>query len=94
MPTPLCAVRLAGGADVFEGRVEVFHPTLGWGTVCDDVFADSAIAAQVRQGGLVIVLCGVVCITRFITGRPAFPHTLFPLAHAESACCTVQWALP
>ncbi len=33
-----CKIRLAGTSDASRGRVEIYHPSYGWGTVCDDDF--------------------------------------------------------
>ena len=39
-PVPICHsvtnVRLVGSGYRYKGRVEIYHPTYGWGTVCDD----------------------------------------------------------
>ncbi|CAB4024182.1 deleted in malignant brain tumors 1, partial [Paramuricea clavata] len=39
-PTPpRCSsygIRLVGTSDTNRGRVEIYHPSYGWGTVCDD----------------------------------------------------------
>ena len=31
-------IRLVGTSDASRGRVEIHHPSYGWGTVCDDYF--------------------------------------------------------
>lgn len=55
------AVRLVGGPNNLEGRLEVQLGPLGWwGTVCDDRFASNSNAAQVvcrmlgKSGGVVV----------------------------------------
>ena len=43
-------IRLADGANQYEGRVEVCHNNV-WGTVCDDVFGRQDSAVVCRQLG-------------------------------------------
>jgi deleted-in-malignant-brain-tumors protein 1 len=31
-------IRLVNTSDASRGRVEIHHPTYGWGTLCDDAF--------------------------------------------------------
>ena len=33
-----CKIRLAGTSDASRGRVEIYHPSYDWGTLCDDTF--------------------------------------------------------
>ncbi len=44
-------VRLGGGVDASQGRVEVCFNNI-WGTVCDDSWDDNAAAVVCRQLGL------------------------------------------
>ena len=44
-------VRLVNAANNNTGRVEIFHPSFGWGTVCDDDWDDSDSAVVCRQLG-------------------------------------------
>ena len=44
-------VRLVNAANNKTGRVEIFHPSFGWGTVCDDDWDDSDSAVVCRQLG-------------------------------------------
>ncbi|XP_041467340.1 deleted in malignant brain tumors 1 protein-like [Lytechinus variegatus] len=44
-------IRLVGGANAFEGRVEIKHNGV-WGTVCDDSFYDSDAEVVCRSLGL------------------------------------------
>ena len=46
---PQLAVRLVGGEEALEGRLEVYHDGR-WGTVCDDQFND--VAATVACNSL------------------------------------------
>ena len=44
-------VRLVNAANNNTGRVEIFNPSFGWGTVCDDYWDNSASAVVCRQLG-------------------------------------------
>ena len=44
-------IRLVNTTNNKTGRVEVFHPSFGWGTVCDDGWDDSDSAVVCRQLG-------------------------------------------
>ncbi|XP_070560707.1 scavenger receptor cysteine-rich domain-containing protein DMBT1-like isoform X2 [Ptychodera flava] len=44
------AIRLVGGSNQYEGRVEVFYANQ-WGTVCDDKFEDTDATVVCRQLG-------------------------------------------
>ena len=43
-------VRLAGGTESYEGRLEIFYRGQ-WGTVCDDGWTDSNTLVACRQLG-------------------------------------------
>ena len=42
---------MVNAANNKRGRVEIFHPSYGWGTVCDDGWDDSDSAVVCRQLG-------------------------------------------
>ena len=44
-------IRLINGASNKTGRVEIFHPSFGWGTACDDGWGDTESAVVCRQLG-------------------------------------------
>ena len=46
-------VRLNGSSNNMSGRVEIYHPTLGWGTVCDDEWDMKDGQVVCRQLGFV-----------------------------------------
>ncbi|CAB4042033.1 deleted in malignant brain tumors 1 -like, partial [Paramuricea clavata] len=44
-------LRLANTKSNRTGRVEIFHPSFGWGTVCDDAWNDADSGVVCRQLG-------------------------------------------
>ena len=44
-------IRLINGASNKTGRIEIFHPSFGWGTACDDGWGDTESAVVCRQLG-------------------------------------------
>ena len=50
-PPPTGDIRLVGGANSFEGRVEIFVNGT-WGTVCQDHFGHDDASVACRQLGL------------------------------------------
>ena len=44
-------MRLANTKNNRTGRVEIFHPSFGWGTVCDDGWDDTDSRVVCRQLG-------------------------------------------
>ena len=44
-------VRLVGGHNKYEGRVEIYHN--GWGTICDDDFGKQEAAVICRMLGFI-----------------------------------------
>ena len=44
-------IRLANSMNNKTGRVEIYHPSFGWGTVCDDEWDDTDSRVVCRQLG-------------------------------------------
>ncbi len=44
-------IRLVNTGDASRGRVEIYHPSYGWGTVCDDAFDITDGSVICRQLG-------------------------------------------
>ena len=51
-------IRLVGTSYAYKGRVEIHHPSYGWGTVCDDNFGipdGNVVCRQLGYSGVAVV---------------------------------------
>uniref|UniRef100_A0A3B3ZGE1 SRCR domain-containing protein n=1 Tax=Periophthalmus magnuspinnatus TaxID=409849 RepID=A0A3B3ZGE1_9GOBI len=77
-------VRLVGGQEYFQGRVEVYHDGL-WGTVCDDEWDDTDAEVVCRQ-------LGIGGVAKAWMGAH-FGHGFGPVYLADVRCTGNEFAL-
>ncbi|XP_060566618.1 deleted in malignant brain tumors 1 protein-like [Ruditapes philippinarum] len=81
-----CKVRLVGGSNQYEGRLEVWHNE-SWGTVCDDGF--TALSASV-----VCKMLNYPHTNPFVFGSTQFGEGTLPIHLDDVRCTGTEISLP
>lgn len=81
------AIRLVGGADAYEGRIEICHNGV-WGTICDDFWSANDGVVACRQLGLDYVATTTRAYYGEGTGEIWLDNVMCTGSETELADCT------